>query len=89
MTGTKFISYLEGLHIIYIPYSENTSKYDIADSKEDPPPFFFNLVNFPRIAIKSNSWRIAQKIFCKKVKQVLQSSGGETGVTVELQKKSK
>ena len=57
--------------------------------QKSPTTVFFNLVNFPRIDIKSNSWRIAQKIFCKKVKQVLQSSGGETGVATELQKKSK
>ena len=34
MTRTKYINYLQGLHIIVI-YIENTSKYDISDSKED------------------------------------------------------
>ena len=33
MTQIKVINYLQGLHIIAI--SENTSKYDVSDSKED------------------------------------------------------
>ena len=33
MTRTKFVIYLQGFHVIAI--SENTSKYDISDSKED------------------------------------------------------
>ena len=33
MTQIKVINYLQGLHIIAI--SENTSKYDVIDSKED------------------------------------------------------
>ena len=33
MTPTKILNYLRGFHIIAI--SENTSKYDISDSKED------------------------------------------------------
>ena len=33
MTRTKFNNYLQGFHIIAI--SEDTSKYDISDSKED------------------------------------------------------
>ena len=32
MTQIKVINYLQGLHIIAI--SENTSKYDVSDSKE-------------------------------------------------------
>ena len=32
-TRTQFVDYLQGFHIIAI--SENSSKYDISDSKED------------------------------------------------------
>ena len=37
--------------------------------------FFGNLAVFFRIDIKNNSWRIAQKILSKKVKQILQRKG--------------
>ena len=33
MARTKFIIYLQGFHVVAI--SENTSKYDITDSKKD------------------------------------------------------
>ena len=44
-------------------------------------------MNFFRINIRKNSWRIAQKILSKKVKQALKRRGGGTGVAMELQKK--
>ena len=46
-------------------------------------------MNFFRINIRKNSWRIAQKILSKKVKQVLKRRGGGTGVAMELQKNPK
>ena len=95
-TGTKFINYLQGFHIIAI--SKNTSKYDIFDSgyckpttfpKEIRQELFWSLANFFRIDMKNNSCRIAPKILSKKVKQAQQRRVRGTRVTMKPQKKPK
>ena len=50
--------------------------------------FFWSLAHFPRAGIKSNSHWIAQNILSKEIKQILQRRGRETGVAMELLKKS-
>ena len=52
--------------------------------KNSTTAFFWSLPNFFTIDIKSNFWWVAQKIFSKKVKQLLQRrSGGQTATTEE------
>ena len=61
--------------------------------KNTPPRFLFLFFGFWRIFSEltktSNSWWISQKILYKKVKRVLQRSGGGTRVAMELQKINK
>ena len=51
--------------------------------------YFWSLAHFIRRGIKGNSRWIAQNILSKEVKEVLQKSGKETGVPMELLKKTK
>ena len=72
-TWTKSINYLQGFHIKAI--SQNTSKYNLRDSKEDT----------------HSSWWIAQKaqnVLSKKIKLALQRRGGGIGFAIKLPKKT-